>query len=160
MNPYGDEVTIIKHECVGHVKKRVVKRFNKTKVLVNGRKRPVRVKIKSLVDKENELKKKVAIVRKRRVKGSGQRAAKEKGRSKAELDHQSIRLEIEELRAFIQGVLNESNITKIADYYAMAIRNHTNDLDGMTKACWAVFYHSTSTHDNPQHQFCPSGADS
>lgn len=30
----------------------------------------------------------------------------------------------------------------------------------MRKACWAVYKHSVSTDDNPQHQDCPPGAES
>ena len=30
----------------------------------------------------------------------------------------------------------------------------------MKKACWAVYKHSVSTDDDPQHQDCPPGADS
>ena len=41
-----------------------------------------------------------------------------------------------------------------------AIRGHTNNLTGMKKACWAVFYHSLSTDERPQHHCCPEGADS
>ena len=32
-----------------------------------------------------------------------------------------------------------------------------NDVEGMKGAVWAVFYHSLSTDDNPQHQFFPTG---
>ena len=45
-------------------------------------------------------------------------------------------------------------------YYGNAIRGHSNDLEGMMKACWAVFYHSISTDEKPQHHCCPEGADS
>jgi len=45
-------------------------------------------------------------------------------------------------------------------YYGNAIRGHTNDLAGMKKACWAVFYHSLSSDQRPQHHCCPEGADS
>ena len=45
-------------------------------------------------------------------------------------------------------------------YYGNAIRAHTNDLEGMKTACWAVFYHSISTDEKPQHHCCPVGAES
>ena len=42
-------------------------------------------------------------------------------------------------------------------YYGKAIRSHSNDIEGMKKALWAIFYHSLSTDENPQHHFCPDG---
>ena len=32
-----------------------------------------------------------------------------------------------------------------------------NNVEGVKGAVWAFFYHSLSTDDNPQHQFCPNG---
>ena len=48
----------------------------------------------------------------------------------------------------------------LQDYYRNAIRAHTGDLEGMTKACWAVYYHSVSTDEKPQHNYCPVSEDS
>ena len=45
-------------------------------------------------------------------------------------------------------------------YYGNAIRAHPRDLEGMVKACWAVFYHSLSTDERPRHHCCPKGAES
>ena len=43
--------------------------------------------------------------------------------------------------------------------YFMVVPSETI-LEGMEKAIWAVFYHSVSTDNNPQHQYCPLGKDS
>ena len=42
-------------------------------------------------------------------------------------------------------------------YYGKAIHSHSNDVEGTKKAVWAIFYHSLSTEENPQHHFCPDG---
>ena len=55
---------------------------------------------------------------------------------------------------------SDPNIDKLQTYYENAIRGNVGDLEGMKKACWAVYYHSVSTDDKPQHQYCPTGADS
>lgn len=60
----------------------------------------------------------------------------------------------------IKGVLSNKTIDLLQTYYGNAIRSHVGDLEGMKRACWAVFYHSISTDDNPQHHCCPEGADS
>ncbi len=56
--------------------------------------------------------------------------------------------------------MTNKTVDLIQRYYGNAIRGHPNDLEGMTQACWAVFYHSLSTDQSPQHQCCPKGADS
>ena len=60
----------------------------------------------------------------------------------------------------IKGVFNDKTIDLLQTYYGNAIRSHVGDLEGMKRACWAVFYHSISTDDNPQHHCCPEGTDS
>lgn len=59
-----------------------------------------------------------------------------------------------------KGVLNEKTVDLFQGYYGNAICGHSNDLEGMKQACWAVFYHSISTDEKPQHHCCPEGADS
>ena len=60
----------------------------------------------------------------------------------------------------IKGVFSDKTIDLLQTYYGNAIRSHVGDLEGMKRACWAVFYHSISTDDNPQHHCCPEGANS
>jgi len=57
------------------------------------------------------------------------------------------------------GRLTADRIDKLQTYYGLAIRRHKDDLDGMRKEIWAGLYHSASTDDHPQHQFCPDGPD-
>lgn len=59
-------------------------------------------------------------------------------------------------RRMIKGVFNDKTI----DLLPTMAMPHVGDLEGMKRACWAVFYHSISTDDNPQHHCCPEGADS
>ena len=53
--------------------------------------------------------------------------------------------------------LTKNTILLLQKYYGKVIRSHVNNVEGMKGAVWAVFYHSLSTDDNPQHQFCPTG---
>ena len=57
------------------------------------------------------------------------------------------------------GRLTADRIDKLQTYYGLAIRRNKDDLDGMRKEIWAGLYHSASTDDQPQHQFCPDGPD-
>ena len=57
-------------------------------------------------------------------------------------------------KTIISGALTLHNIGLIEQYYGNAIRACKGDLKAMTDACWAVFYHSASTDENPQHQYC------
>ena len=59
-----------------------------------------------------------------------------------------------------QGRLTDRLVDKLQAYYGMAVRGHRNDLQGMARAVWAALMHRVSTDSNPQHQFCPPGADS
>lgn len=56
--------------------------------------------------------------------------------------------------------LTAKMIDKLSVYYGLAIRRHCDSKDDMKKAIWATYYHYSSTDDNPQHQFCPEGAES
>ncbi len=55
------------------------------------------------------------------------------------------------------GTLKASRIDKLQTYYVLAIRRHKEDLGGMKKEVWAGLYHTASTNDKCQHQFCPKG---
>ena len=57
------------------------------------------------------------------------------------------------------GISKRKYIT-LQQYYGNAIREHAGDLEGMIKACWAVFYHTISTDSKPLHDFCPQGVGS
>ena len=57
--------------------------------------------------------------------------------------------------SIVQGVLREPDISNMEAYYGNAIRENKGDLQAMTKECWAVFYHSISTDEHPQHHHCP-----
>ena len=57
------------------------------------------------------------------------------------------------------GITKDKDII-LQQYYGNAIRQHSGDLDGMVEACWAVYYHSISTDNDPQHYCCPKGATS
>ena len=54
----------------------------------------------------------------------------------------------------------EVDILLMKRYYGDHIRAHPNDLEGMKKVVWAQYYHSISTDEDPQHQYCPEGAES
>ena len=55
--------------------------------------------------------------------------------------------------------LSDENICKLQSYYGNAVRSNVGNLESMKRACWAVFYHSCSTDDNPQHDCCPKDKD-
>ena len=54
--PYGDQVTITKDECVGHVQKRMGNRLEKVMVDFRRNKREAKTKVKVLKDQLRELK--------------------------------------------------------------------------------------------------------
>ena len=45
-------------------------------------------------------------------------------------------------------------------FYGGAIRNNTQNVAGMHKAIWAVFFHNSATDEVHDHSYCPSGEDS
>ena len=59
-----------------------------------------------------------------------------------------------------RGGLTKKKYLILQQYYGNAIRANVGDLEGMLKACWAVFYHPISTDENPRHDDCPKGAKS
>ncbi len=54
------------------------------------------------------------------------------------------------------GITKKKYIT-LQQHYGDAIRAHKGDLEGMVRACWAVFDHSISTDEAPSHDNCPKG---
>lgn len=57
-----------------------------------------------------------------------------------------------------KGKLTDALIKKLTKYYGLAIRRNSESKDNMKKEIMATFYHLISTDENPQHQFCPTGA--
>ena len=58
------------------------------------------------------------------------------------------------------GRLTNSKIDKLQVYYGKAIRDNTHDIELMKKAVMAIWHHTKSTDENPDHDLCPSGTDS
>jgi len=58
-----------------------------------------------------------------------------------------------------RGRLTDSVIYKLKSYYRNAIVNNTDNISEMKKAIMAILYHSISTDQNPQHEYCPTGPD-
>lgn len=52
------------------------------------------------------------------------------------------------------GRLTDSAIDSLQNYYGLAIRRNTDDLEKMRQAVWAIYYHKMSTDDKPQHRLC------
>ena len=50
------------------------------------------------------------------------------------------------------GKLNLPTILKLTAYNIVSIRAHQNNLDDMTDAVCATYYHVISTDDSPQHE--------
>jgi len=97
VKPYGDNFTVVKSECVGHVEKRMGSRL-------------------------------------RNLKKTDKLGGK--------------------------GKLTDVLIKKLTKYYGLAIRRNPNSKDDMKRAIMATYYHMISTNEQPQHQYCPPGADS
>ena len=58
------------------------------------------------------------------------------------------------------GRLTDSRIDKLQVYYGKAIRQNTHNIDSMKQAVMAIWHHSKSTDENPDHDLCPPGAES
>ena len=166
---------ITKYECVGHVQKRVGKHLREAKRKVAALNRVARKKLKELKEKEKERKEKEKERKEKerkakRREAKGKRKGKGKGKAMEEADEAVVegeRREVverekekEEEFKVIKGVFSDKTIDLLQTYYGNAIRSHVEDLEGMKRACWAVFYHSVSTDGNPQHFCCPEGTES
>lgn len=147
--PYGPGVKIDKDECVGHIQKRVGNKIKVIRSTINAINKAPRDVLKVLRADLVELKKTL-------------KAAGTLGRGKKKnVAVKDAEEEIERVKStIVVGTINEGTQEQLQHYYGNAIRGHSHDLEGMKKACWAVFYHSVSTDEKPQHQCCPTGADS
>ena len=197
--PYGSGVTIIKHECVAHVGKRVEKRGRATKKDVNAHNKAPRAEVKQLKETlkghQEFLREAKAEVRaeaeargwgRGRGRGGGVGRGRGRGRGRrvevddeevemdegcptdaevkvvaAELEIAEVKEKIEAVQAgMLKGVMLDTSLDRLQSLYSKAIREHPGDLEGMRKACWAVYYHYVSTDQDPQHHHCPDGVDS
>jgi hypothetical protein len=59
-----------------------------------------------------------------------------------------------------KGRLTKAEIDNLQNYYGAAIRRNSNNLEGMKKDVWAIYFHKLSTNEKPQHGLCPKGEDS
>lgn len=154
--PYGEGVDITKYECVGHIQKRMGKGLREAKKAVLASNRQLRAEV-------NKLKEKLGVQGKGKGKGGkGRGKGKEKGggaESEKEVGKLCERMAECETK-IIRAVIRNETIDLLQTYYGNAIRSHSNDLKGMTAACWAVYYHSVSYDEDPQHYYCPGGATS
>lgn len=57
----------------------------------------------------------------------------------------------------LRGRLTDKTINELQQYYGMAIRNNTNNLENMRKAVWATYFHKLSNDSQPLHSLCPPG---
>lgn len=57
----------------------------------------------------------------------------------------------------LQGAkrLSDTAILKIQNYYGLAIYRNTNNLEGMRKAVWALFFHLLADDEYPNRGLCP-----
>ena len=56
-----------------------------------------------------------------------------------------------------KGRLTDDVINKLTIYYGNALRKHSDSLQDMQCAVWAIFYHTRATDTEPTHEFCPTG---
>ena len=59
-----------------------------------------------------------------------------------------------------KGKLTNAKIMKIQNYYGRAIKEYSNDVDLLKKRIFAIFFHLSSTDQNPKHQHCSTGSNS
>ena len=59
-----------------------------------------------------------------------------------------------------KGKLTNAIIDRLQNYYGIAIRANSGNLDGMKKAVLASLFHVASSKDNEWHDHCPSSTDS
>ena len=165
---YNKNVEITKYECVGHVQVRIGKHLRDAKWKIAALNKVAR---QELLEKEKEKKKEKKKGQERRSwreNRKGKRKGKRNRKVMEEVIGEGMKGEVVEKEKkvkVIKGVFSDKTIDLLQTYYGNAIHgnaihSHVGDLEGMKRACWAVFYHSISTDDNPQHQCCPEGADS
>ena len=136
MKPYGEDVPIVKHECVVHVQKRV------GKAIINLHTNPP--------SEEVEVVLKMATSACKATRTSPAVAATPAVTKKV---WKKVTI------GGVDGITKDKYLT-LQQLYGDAIRANIGDLDGMVEACQAVFYHTISTDRDPQHEHCPKGPDS
>ena len=133
--PYGKDVKLTKYECVGHVQKRL------GKAVIDLRTKPPTETVQ--------------------VRHPGVRARRAtKNRLAVKASKPFTETVTKKVQVGGKGGLTKEKYLVLQQYYGNAIRQHAGDIEGMVEACWAVYYHSISTDDNPQHHCCPKGATS
>ena len=172
LKPYG-EIKVEKHECVGHVQKRVTPKLKAVRASFKRDKADAKKKEKELKDKISEIREKYGLKRARTRKGL--EISKDETEKKLKRGRRQKSLEISEDEAekklrvlqtaldeikVPEGQLLDDTIHQLQVYYGNAIRANVGELEKMTDACWAVMYHSLSTDENPCHYCCPRGMDS
>lgn len=139
--PYGKNVETTKYECVGHVQKKLGKHLRDAKWKIAALNKVARQKLKEMQEKEKEKKKGTKNGRvKEKVEGKKDRRKAEGSRKMEEEVRDAKKGEVVEVNV-IKGMFGDKTIHLLQNYYGNAIRNHVGDLDGMKRACWAVFYH-------------------
>ncbi|GFT28491.1 uncharacterized protein TNCV_429041 [Trichonephila clavipes] len=58
-----------------------------------------------------------------------------------------------------RGRLTDNEISKLQQYYGLAIRRNMNSVSDMFKAVWAIYFHKLSTDSVPQHGLFPTSPD-
>ncbi|GFW53933.1 uncharacterized protein TNCV_1086501 [Trichonephila clavipes] len=58
-----------------------------------------------------------------------------------------------------RGRLTDNEISKLQQYYGLAIRRNMDSVSDMFKAVWAIYSHKLSTDSVPQHGLCPTSPD-
>ena len=182
---YGN-VEVVKHECVGHVQKRVMPKVKLARTSYKSGNANTKKKEKALKDRMKEVGEQYGLGRGRgrrgggrsrgersgepqvegsergRGKGKGRDTGKGKGKmveGEGEKKLRPLEVELSKLKV-PEGQLLDVTIKVLQQYYGKSIRENTGHLGRMTDACWAVFYHSLSTDSNPRHYCCPKGKDS
>ena len=59
-----------------------------------------------------------------------------------------------------KGKLTDAMIDKLQNYYGIAIRSNSADLEAMKSAIYASLFHCASSKKRNLHHHCPNGADS
>lgn len=56
--------------------------------------------------------------------------------------------------------LTDKVINRLQRDYGLAIRQNTHSVEAMKKAVWALYFHTSSTDEKPEHGLCPKRPDS
>ena len=59
-----------------------------------------------------------------------------------------------------KGKLTHAIIDRLQNYYGIAVRQNTNNLEGMRKSIHATLFHVASSKENTWHDHCPTGKSS